>query len=329
MKSLVLTRNGLQMADTPRPPLMPGDVRIEVRAVGICGTDLSIWQGNLEAKLPLILGHEIAGVIDESSVVDIAPGTVVTTEANSYCGRCWYCANDMKSLCTAKKSLGITVDGGLAEYVSVPAESIHPLPPAVDILSGTFVEPLASAIQTQIQCPAKPREIVVVIGSGKLGLLIAQVYDAFGADVYLVGRNQWKLGLARHLGLRNTINSSTGDWKKQILNATSGLGPRLVVEATGNTDGLKMALEIVRGRGVIAMKSIHGLKSDINPSYIVEREVEIRGSTAGSYEMAIDMLAKGRIEVKRLVSKEFSLDEGVKAFEHASQPNVTKVIVRV
>jgi len=329
MRSLILTRDGLHLADTPKPSVMPGDVRIEVRAVGVCETDLSIWKGILDVKLPLILGHEIAGVVDESSVEDIVTGTVVITEAYAYCGRCWYCKNQMRTLCTEKRALGVTTDGGLAEYISVPAEIVHQLPPTVDIASGTFVEPLAAAIQTHTKCPSEPREAVVVIGSGKLGLLIAQVYDSFGADVYVVGRNQWQLGLARQLGLTHTVNSSSGDWRKPILESTSGVGPRIVVEATGDPDGLRMALEIVRSGGVVALKSTYGAKTEIDPIEIVEREITLQGSTAGSYDTAIDMLEKGRIEVKRLISKEFNLEDGTKAFEYADKSSVAKVIVRV
>ena len=91
MQSLVLTADGLQVADTPLPPLMPGDVRIEVRSVGICGTDLAIWKGDYEVPLPIVLGHEIAGAVHESSVPELTPGTTVTTEIDLSCGRCWYC----------------------------------------------------------------------------------------------------------------------------------------------------------------------------------------------------------------------------------------------
>ena len=108
MQSLVLTQSGLQLADTPMPPAMPGDARIEVRSVGICGTDLAIWKGDIEVNLPLILGHEIAGVIHESSVPELSPGTLVTCETDLFCGRCWYCQNNLHHLCIAKETLGIS-----------------------------------------------------------------------------------------------------------------------------------------------------------------------------------------------------------------------------
>ena len=169
----------------------------------------------------------------------------------------------------------------------------------------------------------------VVIGSGKLGLLLAQVLDAYGADVHVIGRNRLQLGLVKRLGLRNTINIKQEDWKKAVYNATNGVGARIVAESTGNPDGLNMALEIVRSGGVIAIKSMHGMPVQIDPTQLVDREITIYGSSRGDFQKAIDMLSKGRIEVKQLVSRQFKLEDGAKAFEYASQPGVNKVIVNI
>ncbi|MFW9844497.1 MAG: zinc-binding dehydrogenase [Candidatus Thorarchaeota archaeon] len=329
MHSLVLTADGLQLADTPIPPLMPGDVRIEVRSVGICGTDIAIWKGDYEADLPLVLGHEFAGVIHESSVQDISPGTPVTTDIDITCGRCWYCRSGARHYCVQKETLGITRDGGLSEYVCVPADIVHPLPDDLNIMDATFVEPLASAIKTMQLAPAKDDEPILILGSGKLALLIAQVYDAHGATVHIVGRNRWQLGLAKQLGFQHTYDVVENDWKSDILNITHGVGPRVAIEATGNVDGIAMAFDIVRNGGIVSLKSMHGCEFPFDPTQIVNKELTIYGSSRGPYDQAIDMLAKGRIEVKKLISKEFKLEDGNKAFEFASQPTVTKVVINI
>ena len=325
MQSLVLTADGLQLADTPMPPVMPGDVRIEVRSVGICGTDIAIWKGDYEVELPLVLGHEFAGVIHESSVPDILPGTLVTSDIDISCGRCWYCRNGARHNCPNKQVLGFTRDGGLSEYVSVPADLIHPLPLGIDTTEATFIEPLASAIKTYQQAPPKDDESVLILGSGKLGLLLAQVYDAHGADVHIVGRN----GLARQLGFQHTYDTGSTDWKSAVRKVTHNVGPRLVIEATGNTDGIAMALDIARNGGIVALKSMHGCQFTFDPSIIVNKELTIYGASRGPFDQAIDMLAKGRIEVKKLITKMFKLEEGTKAFEFAAQPTVTKVIINI
>ncbi|TFF95828.1 alcohol dehydrogenase [Candidatus Thorarchaeota archaeon] len=329
MKSLVLTNDGLQLADTPIPPVLPGDVRIEVRSVGICRTDLSIWNGDLDAELPLVLGHEIGGVVHESSVPELVPGTPLTTEIDLSCGRCWYCKRQMRHLCPKRETLGITVDGGLSEFLSVPVELVHQLPEGVDPTTATFVEPLASAIETWKRSPAEEDEPIAVIGTGKIGILTAQVYDAFGAEVHLIGRNKFQLGLARQLGLLNTINTNRTEWREDILQRTRGVGPRIVVEATGSPEGMKMALSIVRSRGSVAVKSMHGKDVPLDTTDIVNREIEIVGTSRGPFEDAIDMLAKGRIEVRKLISREFRLESGAEAYEYASRANVSKVIINI
>ncbi len=329
MQSLVLTPDGLQLADTPIPPLMPGDVRIEIRSVGICGTDVSIWKGDFEVDLPIVLGHEFAGVVHESSVPELQPGTMVTSDIDISCGRCWYCRSGQRQYCASKETLGFTKDGGLSEYLCVPAELVYTLPDTISVTEGTFVEPLASAIRTYQQIPSKEDEPVLILGSGKIALLLAQVYDAHGAEVHIVGRNRWQLGLAKQLGFQNTYDTVENDWKADILKITNGVGPRIVIEATGNTDGIASALGIVRNGGAIGLKSMHGCEFPMDPTLIVNKELTIYGSSRGPFDQAIDMLAKGRIEVNRLITKEFKLEEGTKAFEFASQPTVTKVLINI
>jgi alcohol dehydrogenase len=329
MQSLVLTADGFQIADTPIPPLLPGDARIEIRSVGICGTDLAIWRGDYEVPLPIVLGHEISGIVHESTSPDIEPGTLVTTEIDISCGRCWFCRNGQRHYCAAKETLGITRDGGLSEYLCVPVDLLHPLPEGVDEVTGTFVEPLASAIRTEQLAPAKENETVVIFGSGKLALLLAQVYDICGADVHIVGRNRWQLGLARQLGFRNTHDTVSSNWRTDILKSTNGVGPRITIEATGNTDGLNMALGTVKNGGIVALKSMHGCDYPLKPTEIVNKELTIFGVSRGPYKRAIEYLAQGRIEVKRLLTKEFKLEDGTKAFEFAAQPSVTKVVINI
>jgi threonine dehydrogenase-like Zn-dependent dehydrogenase len=308
---------------------MPGNVRIEVRTVGICATDIAIWKGEYEANLPLVLGHEIAGVIHESSVPELRPGTAVTTEVDVPCSKCWYCRHNQTAHCKNKEVLGITTDGGLAEFVSVPAELVHSLPEGIDISTGIFIEPLASAIETCQRAPVAQDEPVVIIGSGKIGLLVAQVYDAYGANVVVVDKNRWQLGLVRQLGIPNTVNTNDSNWKEKILDLTTDVGPRVVIESTSNIAGITMALDLVRDGGRIGLKSIHGETVDLNPSEIVQRELTLFGNFAGPFKKAVDMLDKGRIEVKRLITKEFKLEDGSKAFEFASEPNTTKVVINI
>ncbi len=311
------------------PSILPGEVRIEVRSVGLSAIDISIWRGEYDVQLPLILGHEISGFIHESSVPGIEPGTYVTTEVDTFCGTCWYCRHNLRHHCKSRTTLGVTRDGGLAEYLTVLADMVHILPDQVDSVTGVFVHPVATALETVNRVPPEHDEPVAVIGTGKIGLIISQVYEAFGAEPFVVGRNQWKLGLARQIGIRHVINNRDSGWKNAILDATEGVGARVVVEATGTVEGLRDALEVVRNGGTVVLKSIHSQAIPVQAQELVSREITLIGTRAGPFDEAIDLLAKGRVEVKRLVSAQFPLDEGERAFEYATKPDVTKVIINV
>ncbi len=327
MKSLVLTHDGFQIADTPIPPLLPGYVRIEVRSVGVSRTDLKIWKGELDVKLPMILGHEIAGVVHESSIPELAAGTPVTTEVDISCGSCWHCTHKAKHLCETRETLGVTVDGGMAEYIVVPYEMVHILPDPIDAVTGTFVEPLSKAIDTYTRTTVEPDESVLIVGTGKLGLLISQVYDAFGADVYLLGDNPWHLGVARQLGLRNTLRLES-DWKRRVLDATT-VGPAVVVEATGSKNGLDLALDVVRSGGKVALTGRSINEFTIDPEALIRRDISLIGTSSGDYKMAIEMLQKGRIEVLKLVTSQYPLEQATQAFEDAQKEEVVKVNIRI
>ncbi len=323
----MLTQDGFQIADTPLPPLMPGDVRIEIRSIGVCRTDLRIWKGQIDVALPLILGHEISGVIHESTVTELVPGTPVTTEIDTSCGICWYCQHRKRHLCAKRKTLGFDIDGGLAEYISVPGELVHVLPEGIDYVQGTFVSPTSIAIETYTRSTVNPHESVLVIGTGKMGLIVAQVFEAFGANVYLLGDNRWHMGVARQLGLRNII-AQQADWQEKLKSLTD-VGPHIVVEATGTKNGLDTAIEVVRNDGTIALAGHHLPEYPLSPETLTQRELKIIGTFRGDYKMAIDMLQKGRIEVDRLVTKQFPLEQGAKAFEEACNPDILKVNINI
>jgi threonine dehydrogenase-like Zn-dependent dehydrogenase len=160
-----------------------------------------------------------------------------------------------------------------------------------------------------------------------MALLTAQVYDAHGANVQITAASQRELGLARQLGFTKTINTATKDWERETLRLTHDAGPRVIIEATGTAKGLETSLRVVRSQGVVALVSILGHMLPVDSSKIVDREIQVLGVSRGPFDKAIDMLVKGRIEVGRLISRHFNLEEGARAFEYASQPDVQKVIV--
>ncbi len=329
MQSLVLTPDGLRLADTPMPPLLPGEVRIEVRSVGISATDIAVWDGRLKVEQPVVPGHQVAGVVHESTDPSLTPGTPVATQGDIGCGTCWYCTDGKMHLCRKRRTLGVDRDGGLAEYVSVPAEAVHVLPEGVDSKAATFMTPLACAIAIAENVPAQEDEPVLIVGCKEEGLLTAQVYDAFGAQVYIVDSNKYRLGTAKKIGLTNVIPMERVGWMRRIFDIADGVGCRVVVNTLGSHLGMNASLEAVRNGGTIVLNGFHTYALPMDSAEVIGREIVLWGVRGGPYDEALGMLSKGRIEVRQIVSASFGLDEGVKAFEKASDPTVTKVVIDI
>jgi len=331
MKAALLTEKGFIIKDVQKPRIGKTEALIRVKSVGICGTDLAIYKGTYKFPLPRILGHEIAGEIAEigSNKSKFNIGDRVTTEINITCGKCYYCMHGLKTHCINRKALGITEDGGFAEYVKVPIINLHKIPDNITYNQATFIEPLAASIQAFRLTPIKEKEsFVVVYGTGKMGLLEIQVAKILGAaKVIAIGRSDSQLKLARKLGADVTINSTKEDPIQRVKDETEGLGADITVECTGNPEVINKAIKMTRNRGTVALKSTHGIFVNIDITQIVVREMNLQGSRCGEFPPAIEMLKNKQVKVDSLISAEYSLDKIEEAFQFAMKRGVIKVII--
>ena len=330
MKAAVLTEKGFILKEMEKPVIKDKEVLIRVKAVGICGTDLAIYKRTYKISLPRILGHEFTGVVDAvgENVTSVSIGERVTSEINITCGKCYYCTHGMPTHCMNRTAIGISRDGAMAEYIAVPEENVHRLPKNIDFDEGTFIEPLAASIQTFKMSPLKKSDTVAIYGSGKMALLILQVAKALGASkVIVIGRNKKKLELAKKLGADKIIDVTYEDPVNAIKEETYGVGADMVVEATGNPEVLKNAIEMTRSRGTLALKSTHGISSPLNVTEIVVRELRIQGSRCGEFPPAIKLLKENKIQVKPLISEIYPLNRITDAFNAALDSRTIKVIV--
>ncbi len=318
---------GFALRDVPRPRPLPGTVIVRVKAVGICGTDIPIFDGIRPVPYPLIPGHEIAGVVDvvgEGVSKDLI-GRRVTTEINIYCGKCWYCRHGMTTHCPYRETIGITRDGGMAEYVLTRADLIH----VVDDLDYTeiaFIEPLAAVIEATEMYPVKPLSRIAVLGIGTIGLLaIAYLKLHNPYEIVAVSRpGSPKAKYAELMGADQVLDlDSVREYVKK--NTPEGQGFDVVVEATGSPKGLDLAIELVRPRGVVLAKSTHGSPVSFNYTLAVVKEVQISTSRCGPFEKAINVLRRKLIDVKKLVTAEYRLEKGVEAFKKSFERDMVKV----
>lgn len=323
LKALVLD-DGLHLRDM-QVKSDTNDQVIAVKRAGICGTDIAITSGDYMVHQPIILGHEIFGVVSKGG--EMKEGERVVSEINVYCERCYFCRKGMKTHCKNIQTLGISRDGGFAEFLAVPARNLHRLPDSLSDEEGAFVEPLAASIQLTVMSEFKEGETALIIGSGRMALLIVQVLKNMKlGEISMLGRNRKKLELASQLGAMHIFEA---EQKEECMQLLDWNGFDHVIEATGNEDGFRLALEFVRPRGVIHVKSTHGLKVPFDITKAVVKEVRIQGSRCGPFEDAIRMIEDGMVDVKRLLTHTFSLEDYEKAFETARGKDAVKVQFKI
>jgi len=318
----------IRIEEVHNPIVKRSWVLVKVEAVGICGTDKAFYTGTYKLfRKPIILGHEVCGrVIDVGEDVprDII-GTKVVTEINISCGKCWFCTHGLKTHCPYREVLGITIDGGMAEYLVTPYVNIHRV--SLDPREAVFVEPLAAILQMVKLAPPAPDSVAAVLGSGTIGLLALQVLKLHGLHVIVITReNSPKAKYAKLLGADEVlIYSEALEYIKKY--TPEGQGFDYVVEATGNPQGLSIALEIVRPRGIIASKSTHGALTTFDYTKMVVKEVQISASRCGPFKPAIKLLEDKRVNVKDLITSEYKFREAKKAFDTSLMRDQVKVIL--
>lgn len=315
MRAVELTDGGPRLVlDRPPPERRPGEALIRVTRMGICATDLELVRGY--AGFRGILGHEFVGVVEEADDPRWLRRRVVGT-INLGCRRCPECTVAGPEHCPRRTVLGIAEkDGAFAEYLTLPEANLLPVPAGLEDRSAVFAEPLAAALRVREQLRLSPSERMAVVGPGRLGLLIAQVLALGGGQPRVLGRREETLELPRALGL------ATG-----LAREAERDGFDLVVEATGNDDGLAQALRLVRPKGTLVLKSTFAGKTTVDLTKLVVGEVRVLGSRCGPFRPALRLLERGAVAVEPLIDGEYPLDRALEALEHAARPGVRKVLL--
>ena len=317
MKALRFEQGEVKLAEMSLPD-RAGEALVRVTLAGICNTDVEIVRGY--ANFSGTLGHEFVGVVEHSPATSQI-GQRVVGEINAGCGRCAACRQHDARHCERRTVLGIRQrDGAFAEYLSLPPQNLLQVPDHINDRAAVFTEPLAAACAILEQVALSPGQRVAVIGDGKLGQLIARVLVTTGCNLVLIGKHADKLELAARSGIQVMLLAQ--------LNAASFASFDVVVEASGSANGLQLALDLVRPRGTIILKSTFHGAVPLDSARIVVNEIVVRGSRCGRFEHALALLAQGRVEVESLIASEFSLAAGVAALQEAQQPGVLKVLLR-
>lgn len=322
MKALVLTApSRLDYTDVPEPQPGPGDVLVEVRACGICGSDVHGMDGSSGRRIPpIIMGHEAAGVIAAAGdgVTDWRAGDRVTFDSTVYCGRCHYCFQGDVNLCDHRQVLGVSCgefrrDGAYAQHVVVPRNILYRLPDGLSFERAAMTEPVSIAVHAVSRLPIRLGDTAVVVGTGMIGLLVIQALRAAGCGrIVAVDVEPAKLALARTLGADEGLSPREIDPLDAVLERTGGRGADVAVEAAGFPETVELAVRSTRKGGSV------GLVGNLTPEVrlplqaVVTRELSLYGSCAsrGEYGRCLEMIASGMIDVEPLISATAPLAEG-------------------
>lgn len=316
MLALRVENKRLSVKDVPKPD-RSDEALVRVLMSGICNTDLEIARGY--AGFKGTIGHEFVGVVEQSPDRTLV-GRRVVGEINAGCGKCHLCRAGDSRHCAQRTVLGIVGrDGAHAEFLQLPVENLFPVPRNVKDEHAVFTEPLAAACGI-LECVKISRsDRVAVIGDGKLGLLCAQVLALYGASLLLVGKHHSKLRIAEQRGIETTTPKHAAKRARQF---------DIVVEASGAADGFALALDLLRPKGQLVLKSTFHGKTQLDAARIVVDEISIVGSRCGRFTPALDLLKKRAVDVDSLISEGYDLSDGVRAMRRAAARGVLKVLLR-
>ena len=327
MKAAVITAPGeIAIEEVADPTPGDNDVVVEVAAVGICGTDLHIFEGEFAPKLPIVPGHEMSGTVVAvgRSVTEIKIGDAVAIDPSLHCGECFYCRRARGNLCENWNALGVTYPGAAAQFLLSPKKNIHKLPKNVDLKSAALIEPLSCAVRGFDQLPRNPGSHYLIYGSGTMGLMMAEMAKVNGAaSVSIVDLNQDKLKTAKVLGFTNLAKSADEFDQPR--------GFDVVIDCTGVTEAIKDGLKHVMPGGTFLQFGVANkdAKVEIQPFWVYNKEITIVGSMAvlHSFDRAVELFASGVLNTDVMISDRYSLENYADALTAFKSGKGRKTIV--
>ena len=326
MKALVKTARGpgnLEIRDMPEPACGDKDVKIEVAACGICGTDVHIMKDEYPSNPPVIIGHEFCGTVVETgkSVTRYKPGDrVVAENVCIHCGECYMCTSGHYAVCIKRGAQGLNINGGFTKYVVCAESNVYRIPDNISLEEGALAEPLVCSVHAVLdQTKVSAGDLVLISGPGAIGLIAAQAAIAEGGRVILAGTSQdaERFAVARSLGIETTVDVLKEDLADIVRKASGGDGADVVIECSGAAPAVDSGIALIKKRGRFTQVGLFGHKVPVDLDALVVKEIAMTGSmshTRNAWLRGLALVGEGKIRLKPLVTSVYGLSDWEKGF---------------
>lgn len=324
------------VTDLPTPHAGPGELVLRNQVCGVCGTDVHIYHGepgSADVNPPVVLGHEYSGEVVEvgKGVTGFAVGDHVTVDPNIYCGHCAYCQNGKKQLCPSMEAIGVTRDGGFAQYSLIPASQAFKLEPTVPWEAAAMAEPLACCLHGIDLAGIQVGDKVCVVGGGAIGLLMVQLAKLSGASqIVLSEPNEKRRQVGLQLGANAAIDPTRPDAQEAFAQVLDG-GANVVIECVGNVPAVKSAFQFAGKGATVLLFSVPKVDAtfDLPLFDVYKKELTIKGSFVNpdTHARAVALINSGKVDFGPIITHRFTLDQLPEAIAMQMSDASIKVVV--
>ena len=338
MQAIKLTKPyDVRLVELDKPTPGHGEALIRIVTAGICGSDIGAYRGtNALVQYPVILGHELAGIIEtlpEDYSGDLKPGDGVVLNPYLHCGQCYPCSLGRTNCCENLRVRGVHIDGGMAEYVTHPADMIVAVPPGMTREEAAMAEPLTISLHGIHRGELKAGEHCVIIGAGPIGLLAALAAKAYDAVPIVIDILPERLEFARSIGIDEVINPNLEDAVQRIEKITNGRMAELVMECSGANGAIRSTLDYVAFAGRITLTGWPKDETSLPTDIITKKELDIRGArtSVGEFEEALELIHSKRVDVMAIHTMTIGIKEAPAVIRDimANPQDYLKVIVEI
>ena len=335
-ESRFLGNKTFAVADLPTPHAGPGELVLRNQVCGVCGTDVHIYHGepgSADVNPPVVLGHEYSGEVVEvgKGVTGFAVGDHVTVDPNIYCGHCAYCQNGKKQLCPSMEAIGVTRDGGFAQYSRIPASQAFKLEPTVPWEAAAMAEPLACCLHGIDLAGIQVGDKVCVVGGGAIGLLMVQLAKLSGASqIVLSEPNEKRRQVGLQLGANTALDPTRPDAQEAFAQVLGG-GANVVIECVGNVPAVKSAFQFAGKGATVLLFSVPKVDAtfDLPLFDVYKKELTIKGSFVNpdTHARAVALINSGKVDFDPIITHRFTLDQLPEAIAMQMSDASIKVVV--